>query len=100
MRTWKTTMKAWHFKSKVHIPHLVLPIGISFFTVQALSYLFDVYRRRFPAERRLDIFAAYKAFFPQLVAGPIERPGNVIPQLHREHRWDFDRVASGLRLML
>ena len=99
-RTWKTTMKAWHIKTKVHIPHLVLPIGISFFTFQALAYLFDVYRRRFPAERRLDIFAAYKSFFPQLVAGPIERPGNVIPQLHQEHRWDFDRAASGLRLML
>ncbi|HEV7405364.1 MAG TPA: MBOAT family O-acyltransferase [Chthoniobacteraceae bacterium] len=100
VRTWKTTLKAWHFKSKVHIPHLILPIGISFFTFQALAYLFDVYRRRFPAERRLDVFAAYKAFFPQLVAGPIERPGNVIPQLHQEHRWDFDRTASGLRLML
>ena len=85
-----------------HFPrlNLVLPIGISFFTFQALSYCFDVYSRRFPAERRFDVFAAYKAFFLQLVAGPIERPGNVIPQIREEHRFDYDRMVSGLRLML
>ena len=85
-----------------HVPllHLALPVGISFFTFQALSYCFDVYRGRFPAERRFDVFAAYKAFFPQLVAGPIERPGNVVPQLKREHRFDYERFVSGLRLML
>ncbi len=87
-------------KTKVPLLHVVLPVGISFFTFQGLSYVFDVYRGRFPAERRFDIFAAYKAFFPQLVAGPIERPGNVVPQLKVEHRWDFERAASGLQLML
>ena len=87
-------------KTDFPLLHVVLPVGVSFFTFQALSYVFDVYRGRFPAERRFDIFAAYKAFFPQLVAGPIERPGNVVPQLRREHRWDWDRAASGLQLML
>ena len=87
-------------KTDLPLLHIVLPVGISFFTFQGLSYVFDVYLGRFPAERRFDIFAAYKAFFPQLVAGPIERPGNVVPQLRIEHRWDFERVASGLQLML
>jgi D-alanyl-lipoteichoic acid acyltransferase DltB (MBOAT superfamily) len=89
-----------HARSRLPLLHVVLPVGISFFTFQALSYIFDVYRGRFPAERRLDVFAAYKAFFPQLVAGPIERPGNVVPQLKLEHRWDYQRLASGLQLML
>ncbi|HEX8294907.1 MAG TPA: MBOAT family O-acyltransferase, partial [Chthoniobacteraceae bacterium] len=80
--------------------HLMLPVGISFFTFQALSYCLDVYWKRFPAERRLDVFAAYKAFFPQLVAGPIERPANVIPQLKMLHRFDWDHASSGLQLML
>jgi D-alanyl-lipoteichoic acid acyltransferase DltB (MBOAT superfamily) len=86
--------------AKVSLLHAVLPVGISFFTFQALSYVFDVYRGRFAAEHRFDIFAAYKAFFPQLVAGPIERPANVIPQLKIEHRWNYERVASGLQLIL
>lgn len=85
---------------QIPLLHVVLPVGISFFTFQALSYVFDVYRGRFPVERRFDIFAAYKAFFPQLVAGPIERPGSVIPQLKQTHRWDTERAASGLQLML
>jgi len=78
----------------------LLPIGISFFTFQALSYLFDVYWKKFPVEKRFDVFAAYKAFFPQLVAGPIERPGHVIPQLVKKHVWNNDRFISGLKLML
>jgi alginate O-acetyltransferase complex protein AlgI len=80
--------------------HLALPVGISFFTFQGLSYCIDVYRGWFPAERRFDVFAAYKAFFPQLVAGPIERPGNVIPQLRQRQCFDFERGANGLQLML
>lgn len=87
-------------RREIPMLHVVLPVGISFFTFQALSYVIDVYRGRFPAEYRFDIFAAYKAFFPQLVAGPIERPANVVPQLKVEHRWDYDRVTSGLQLIL
>jgi D-alanyl-lipoteichoic acid acyltransferase DltB (MBOAT superfamily) len=87
-------------KTQVPLLHVALPVGISFFTFQGLAYVIDVYRGRFPAEHRFDIFAAYKAFFPQLVAGPIERPGNVLPQLKLVQRWDWDRAASGLQLML
>lgn len=93
-------LRTLHIPVEIPLLHLVLPIGISFFTFQALSYCFDVYRGRFRVERRFDVFAAYKAFFPQLVAGPIERPANVIPQLYEEHRFDYDRMLSGLRLML
>lgn len=60
---------------------VVLPLGISFYTFQTLGYTVDVYRRRIPAERDLLVFATYVAFFPQLVAGPIERAGRLLPQL-------------------
>ena len=64
---------------------LMLPLGISFHTFQAVSYTVDVYRGKAPAERHLGIYALYVAFFPQMVAGPIERPNNLLPQFHR-HR--------------
>ncbi len=79
---------------------VILPLGISFHTFQALSYTIDVYRGKREPERHLGIFALYIAFFPQLVAGPIERAGHMIPQLRSEVHFDYDRVVSGLRLML
>jgi D-alanyl-lipoteichoic acid acyltransferase DltB (MBOAT superfamily) len=80
--------------------HLVLPIGLSFHTFQSMSYTIEVYRGSQPAERHLGIFALYVMFFPQLVAGPIERPQNLLPQLRREARFDAVRTVSGLRLIL
>lgn len=79
--------------------HPVLPLGISFYTFQLISYVVDVYRGA-PAERHLGKFSLYVAFFPKLVAGPIERAKNLLPQLHAEHSFDYQRVASGLQLML
>lgn len=79
---------------------VLLPVGISFYTFQTLSYSIDVYRRRFPAQRHLGRFALYVAFFPQLVAGPIERPHRLLPQLARLHaRIDYARITGGLKLM-
>lgn len=78
---------------------LALPIGISFYTFQKASYLIDIYRGKQKAERHLGIFALYSSFFPQLVAGPIERGPNLLPQFREEHRFDYDQVASGFRLM-
>jgi len=78
---------------------VLLPLGISFFTFQKISYLVDVYLGKFPAERDPGIFAVYATFFPQLVAGPIERPANLIPQFRREAAFDYARVTDGLRLM-
>jgi len=78
---------------------LVLPVGLSFHTFQAMSYTIEVYRGRQPAERHFGIYALYVMFFPQLVAGPIERPQNLLVQFREVHRFDYERVTSGLRLM-
>ena len=83
------------------VPHLsiLLPIGLSFHTFQSLSYTIEVYRGRQVAERRFGIFALYVMFYPQLVAGPIERPQNLLRQFHEAHPFDHAQVRSGLLLM-
>jgi D-alanyl-lipoteichoic acid acyltransferase DltB (MBOAT superfamily) len=78
---------------------VLLPVGISFYTFQTLSYTIDLYRGRIPVERHLGRFALYIAFFPQLVAGPIERASRLLPQLRVEHRVDWSRLTSGLQLI-
>jgi D-alanyl-lipoteichoic acid acyltransferase DltB (MBOAT superfamily) len=79
--------------------HLLLPVGISFYTFQSLSYTVDVYRRHMPPERSLLKFALFVAFFPQLVAGPIVRAIDFIPQLHREPQQDSRGFNRGLALI-
>ncbi|HWJ93040.1 MAG TPA: MBOAT family O-acyltransferase [Flavisolibacter sp.] len=87
---------------EVHLPllHMLLPIGLSFHTFQAMSYNIEIYRGNQKAEKHLGYFALYVLYFPQLVAGPIERPQNVLHQLRAEHRFDHDRFIQGLQLML
>ena len=80
--------------------NVLLPVGVSFYTFQSMSYTIDVYRNRMPAERHLGIFALYVSFFPQLVAGPIERATHLLPQFRDSHRFEYARVTSGLRLIL
>ena len=75
---------------------ILLPVGLSFHTFQAMSYTIEVYRRRVPAEKNLLEYALYVAFFPQMVAGPIERPYELLPQFHREPVVTFSAVRSGL----
>lgn len=86
----------------IELPFLdvLLPVGISFYTFQTVSYTIEVYRGRQEPERHLGRFALYVAFFPQLVAGPIERPQNLLPQLATRHDFDYDRIRNGLILML
>ncbi|MDD4736013.1 MAG: MBOAT family protein [Kiritimatiellae bacterium] len=79
---------------------VLLPVGISFYTFQTLSYTFDVYLNKRGAEKHLGIFALYVAFFPQLVAGPIERSTHLMPQFRNPVKFDYSRVVSGMRLML
>jgi alginate O-acetyltransferase complex protein AlgI len=79
---------------------ILLPIGLSFHTFQAMSYTIEVYRGRQKAERHLGIYALYVMFYPQLVAGPIERPQNLLHQFREEHHFDFDRICGGLSRML
>jgi alginate O-acetyltransferase complex protein AlgI len=78
---------------------LLLPIGLSFHTFQAMSYTIEVYRRRQEPERDFLVYALYVMFYPQLVAGPIERPQNLLPQFRAHHSFDYARVTSGLRRM-
>lgn len=83
------------------IPYLsiLLPIGLSFHTFQAMSYTIEVYRRAQKAERHFGIYSLYVMFYPQLVAGPIERPQNLLHQFREKYDFDYSRVTSGLRLM-
>ena len=69
---------------------IILPVGISFYTFQTMSYTIDIYRRRIKDESNFLIFATYVAFFPQLVAGPIVRASTLLPQFHEEHPFDWD----------
>lgn len=79
--------------------NIILPIGLSFHTFQAMSYTIEVFRGNQKAERHFGIYALYVLFYPQLVAGPIERPQNMLHQFHEEHFFDYQRVADGLKLM-
>lgn len=90
------------FQIPYEIPafNVLLPVGISFYTFQTLSYTIDVYRGHRSAEHHLGIFALYVAFFPQLVAGPIERSTRLLPQFLKKAEVSYDRTVAGLRLML
>ncbi len=83
------------------IPYLsiLLPIGLSFHTFQAMSYTIEVYRGNQKPERHFGIYALYVMFYPQLVAGPIERPQNLLHQFRENYTFNYNRVTSGLRLM-
>ena len=91
-----------YFSLPVHFPvfNFLLPIGLSFHTFQAMSYTIEVYRGNQKAERNFGIYSLYVMFYPQLVAGPIERPQNLIHQFYEKHVWDTARVKSGLLQMM
>lgn len=79
---------------------IILPVGISFYTFQALSYTIDVYQKKLPATHDIVEFFAYISFFPQLVAGPIERATNLLPQFQRDRQFDYAKAVDGCRQML
>ena len=91
--------RAIHWNYSVKSLSLILPIGLSFHTFQSLSYVFEVYKGKQKAERHLGIYALYVMFFPQLVAGPIERPQQLLPQFYKHHRFHYERVTDGLKLI-
>lgn len=78
---------------------ILLPIGLSFHTFQSLSYVVEVYRGNQKAERHFGIYSLYVMFFPQLVAGPIERPQNLLHQFHEKHSFEYEQVIRGLLLI-
>ena len=79
---------------------IILPVGISFYTFQALSYSIDVYRKKIEPTHDIVAFFAYVAFFPQLVAGPIERATNLLPQFHVNRKFNYDQAVDGMRQIL
>jgi len=80
--------------------NIILPIGLSFHTFQSLSYVIEVYRGNQKPEKHIGIYSLYVMFYPQLVAGPIERPQNLLHQFHEEKRFDYANVTAGLRLIV
>ena len=93
--TWNAVVAPWMGKP-LDLPKLLLPMGISFYTFQSLSYVIDVYRGKIPACRNIAQYALYVTFFPQLVAGPIERAPHLMPQLALEHRFDVADLQAGM----
>jgi alginate O-acetyltransferase complex protein AlgI len=88
----------WAFHSP--ILQVILPVGISFYTFEAINYTVDVYRRRTPAERSLPHFLLFITFFPHLVAGPIVRARDFLPQIKRSKRWSWPRIHLGAQFVL
>lgn len=91
--------KFFHWSYPVEMINIILPIGLSFHTFQGLSYVIEVYRGHQKAERHFGIYSLYVMFYPQLVAGPIERPQNLLHQFREEHYFEYQRVTDGLKLM-
>lgn len=89
-----------HWNYSLQALSLVLPLGLSFHTFQVLSYTIEVHKGRYPAEKKYLPYALYVMFFPQLVAGPIERPAHLLPQLKAVQVFDYADAISGLQLML
>ena len=80
--------------------NIILPVGISFYTFQTLSYTIDVYKKRLKPTRDFISFAAFVSFFPQLVAGPIERATNLLPQFYKKRKFVYSNAVDGLRQIL
>ncbi|TXE10222.1 MBOAT family O-acyltransferase [Algoriphagus aquimarinus] len=85
---------------KANSLNIILPVGISFYTFQTMSYSIDVYRRKLRATTDLVAFSAFVSFFPQLVAGPIERASNLLPQFFERRKFDYLQAKDGLRQVL
>jgi len=97
----ETAMQSLHMSSySFPVLKYILPLGLSFHTFQAMSYTIEVYRGNQKAERHIGIYALYVMFYPQLVAGPIERPQNLLHQFHDEHDFVYADVLDGLKMML
>ena len=93
-------MHGFGFTNPIPYLSILLPIGLSFHTFQAMSYTIEVYRGRQKAERHFGIYSLYVMFYPQLVAGPIERPQNLLHQFREKYDFEYDRVVEGLKQML
>jgi alginate O-acetyltransferase complex protein AlgI len=93
-------LDAFHSENPIPVLNIILPIGLSFHTFQAMSYTIEVYRGNQKAEKHFGVYALYVMYYPQLVAGPIERPQNVLWQFKIDHKPDYERIRSGLMQMI
>tara|TARA_R110001632_G_scaffold231685_1_gene370718 strand:- start:9489 stop:10811 length:1323 start_codon:yes stop_codon:yes gene_type:complete len=96
INAWSTMGITMH-KSSLNI---ILPVGISFYTFQTLSYTIDIYRKKLKPTKDFIAFASFVSFFPQLVAGPIERASNLLPQFYKKRVFSYDLAVSGVKLIL
>jgi len=96
MEAWASFGVAMHTSSL----NIILPVGISFYTFQTLSYTIDVYRRKLEPTKDFIAFASFVSFFPQLVAGPIERASNLLPQFYKKREFSYDLAVSGMKMIL
>jgi alginate O-acetyltransferase complex protein AlgI len=94
------TLRAAGFASSMPVLSVILPVGISFYTFEAINYTVDVYRRKIRAERDLGHFLLFILFFPHLVAGPIVRAKDFLPQIRRRKHWDWARIHLGVQFLL
>ena len=85
---------------KANTLNIILPVGISFYTFQTLSYTIDVYKRKLEATKDFIAFSAFVSFFPQLVAGPIERATHLLPQFYKKRTFDYSKTVDGMRQIL
>lgn len=95
-----TLMTSLGMQNPIPFLKIILPIGLSFHTFQAMSYTIEVYRGNQKPEMNFGIYALYVMFYPQLVAGPIERPQNLLFQFHEEKSFNYERFLEGIKLML
>jgi alginate O-acetyltransferase complex protein AlgI len=96
----QSTLAAAGVSAQFRMLDVILPIGISFYTFEAINYTIDVYRRRIRAERSLGHFMLFILFFPHLIAGPIVRAADFLPQVRRRKRWDWQRIHLGVQFIL
>jgi alginate O-acetyltransferase complex protein AlgI len=100
LRSLEDGLHAAGMTASLPVLRVILPIGISFYTFEAINYIVDVYRRQIPAERSLAHFMLFITFFPHLIAGPIVRARDFLPQVRRRKRWSWPRLHFGAQLCL
>lgn len=100
IESWVHAWNAFGVTMQSSTLQIILPVGISFYTFQTLSYTIDVYRKQLTPTKNFIDFAAFVTFFPQLVAGPIERASNLLPQFQKNRNFDFENAKSGVQLII
>ncbi len=100
IESFKECLLLFNYKADFVTLNILLPVGISFYTFQSLSYTIQVYRRKMEATNDIVSYAAYISFFPQLVAGPIEKASHFLPQFFKERKFNYAETVKGLRLVL